>query len=213
MTHHTGKEESNRHRVYRHIKDAIATQGLRPGDVLHERDLARELGVSRTPVREALQALQNEGWLTVKPRRGSVVNPLNRVEIEEVMQIRLIIASGSIIFAAGRIGPDDFAHLHSLITRQKQALGAGDRAAFMDADMEFHLSLIRLTGNHRLVNITKNLLDSFRRIAIEVLWGNPEIEKSIMEHRAILEALEAGDTLKAQQLMVEHIQKTKNFLQ
>lgn len=209
---HSGREESSRHKVYRHVKDAIIAQEYRPGDMVYERELAQALGVSRTPVREALQALQDEGWLTVRPRKGSVVNPLSHVEIEEVLQIRSIVAAASIIFAVDRLGPSDSAYLNSLIIRQERAATVRDHNAFMDADMEFHLALVRLTGNRRLVSITSDLLDNFRRIGLEALGIGRDFTGPIAEHKAILEALDRREAEEARRLMVMHIWKNKDAL-
>ncbi len=138
----TVREESNRQKVYRHVKSGIVSHLLKPGDILHEREIARELGVSRTPVREALQALQDDGWLTVIPRKGSMVRPMSRAEVEEVLQLRVIIASAGITLSAGRLGPNDFAYLKTFIKHQEKAAAARDPRKFMEADMAMHHALV-----------------------------------------------------------------------
>ena len=205
------REMSSRQKVYRYVKEGIISTALRPGDMVHERDLAQTLGVSRTPVREALQALQDEGWLSVIPRKGSMVRPLSRMEIEEVLQIRSIIASASIILTGGQVNPNDLAYLHSTVARQEKAAGEQDYNSFMDADMEFHLAIVRLTGNRRLVGITGDLLDNFRRIGIQVLQLG-DFSGAIKGHRDVLEALERGETEDARHLMIEHIGQCRRLL-
>jgi len=203
---------SNRLKVYRYIKESIIARKFLPGEMIYERDIALELGVSRSPVREALQNLQDEGWLTVMPRRGSVVNPLSPVEIEEVLQIRTIIAAASLHIAAKRMGASDTAYLHSLIVRQEKAAAANDRHTFLEVDMEFHLTLVRLTGNRRLVGIAGNLLDSFRRIAAEVIQMEGFSASSVDDHKDIMEALAQGDVKKARNIMAVHIMGTQDML-
>lgn len=203
---------SNRLKVYRYIKEAIIARKLLPGAMIYERNIALELGVSRSPVREALQSLQDEGWLTVMPRKGSVVNPLSPVEIEEVLQIRTIIATASLYIASQRMGAKDTAYLHSLIARQEKAAAANDRHTFLEMDMEFHLTLVRLTGNRRLVGLAGNLLDSFRRIAAEAMQKVGFSSPSASDHKAIMEALARGDAEEARNIMSVHIMRIKDIL-
>lgn len=208
----TGREESSRQKVYRHVKGGIVAHVLRPGDMIHERDLARELGVSRTPVREALQSLQDDGWLTVIPRKGTMVRPLSRAEIEEVLQLRVIIASAGITLSAGRIGPNDFAHLRTYIKRQEEAAAAKDTRGFMEADMAMHQALVRLGGSRRLTAFAENLLDHFRRIGIEILETNTDFAVPLAAHKAIIDALEKGETEEARRMMTEHIENARDLL-
>ena len=210
--HDAGRETSSRHKVYRHVRDGIISRKLRPGDMLYERELAQALGVSRTPVREALQSLQDDGWLTVIPRRGTVVRPLSRVEIEEVLQLRSIIAAASLMLSAGRVGPQDLAYLGTFIKLQEEAAKRGDSLKFMDADMDFHLALVRLAGNRRLTAITEDLLGHFKRIGSEALEAGRDFEVPIAAHKAILAAVANGETEKARDLMVDHIGQTRDLL-
>lgn len=209
--HDTNRETSSRQKVYRYVKEGIISRAFRPGDMIYERDLAQALSVSRTPVREALQTLQDDGWLTVIPRKGSRVRPLSREEVEEVLQIRSIIASASIVLTGGRVSPAELAYLHSVIGRQKKAAEEQNSFTFMEADMEFHLALVRLTGNRRLVAITRDLLDNFLRIGIEALLL-AKYSEAIDTHKEILAALERGDTEGARTLMIDHIGKTREIL-
>lgn len=209
--HDANRAMSNRQKVYRHVKEGIIAMSFRPGDMIHERELAQTLGVSRTPVREALQALQDDGWLSVIPRKGSMVRPLSRKEIEEVLQIRSIIASASIVLTGGRINPTEQAYIHSVIGRQEKAAEEQNPFTFMEADMEFHLAIVRLTGNRRLVAITRDLLDNFLRIGVEALMLT-KYSQAMDAHKEILAALEKGDTENARIMMIDHIGKTRDAL-
>ncbi|MCC8193674.1 MAG: GntR family transcriptional regulator [Deltaproteobacteria bacterium] len=206
------REKSNRLKVYRYVKDGIVSQDLRPGTMIHERDLAQTLGVSRTPVREALQTLQDDGWLTVIPRKGTVVRPLGRAEIEEVLQLRVIIGAAGIKFSVGRIGANAFAHLKSLIAGQEAAAAGLDYMKFIEADMQLHVAMVRLAGNRRLSLIAEELLDNFRRVGLEAVRGRQELSGPIAQHKAIVAALEAGDACAAENILIDHIECVRRAL-
>lgn len=208
----SGREASNRRKVYRYVKDGIVANVFRPGTMIHERDLARELGVSRTPVREALQSLQDDGWLNVMPRKGTMVRPLSRAEIEEVLQLRVIIGTAGITLSAGRISAGAFAHLRSLIARQEAAAEACDYLKFIEADMQLHVSMVRLAGNSRLTRIAEDLLDNFRRIGLEAIRGDCKLAGVIAGHKAIVAALEQGNAATAKKLLVDHIEHSRQAL-
>ena len=202
---------SNRKRVYHSIKERIVSLALKPGDIIHERVLAQELGVSRTPVREALQSLQDEGWLTIVARKGAIVRPISRFEAEEVLQMREIIAAAGITLSAGRAGPADFAYFHSLIDEQERAAKDGNHAAFMEADMALHTALVRLAGNSRLTSVAEDLLDNFRRLGLSTLRITNRFFEAVAEHKEIVAALEANEVDLAKQLMVEHIRHARKL--
>ena len=206
------REPSSRQKVYRYVKDAIISLALRPGDMLFERDIAQALGVSRTPVREALQELQDEGWLTVMPRKGSIVRPLNRIEIEEVLQMRSIVGAAGIQLSAGRVGAGDLAYLKTLIAQQEDAARHDDYPKFVGADMALHVAMVRLAGNRRLTAVAEDLLDNFQRVSIEAVQSERGLGPLIDEHKAIVEALERGDHKEAQQLLMDHIERARQLL-
>ena len=208
----TIREESSRQKVYRHVKGGIVSHSLKPGDMIHERDIAKELGVSRTPVREALQALQDDGWLTVIPRKGTMVRPMSRAEIQEVLQLRVIIASAGITLSTGRIGRNDFAYLKTFIKRQEEAVAAKDPRKYMEADMAMHHALVQLGGSRRLTVFAENLLGHFQRIGNETLKTAQDMANSLAGHKAILAALEKGETEEARRLMTEHIERARKLL-
>ena len=208
----TEREVSNRQKVYQYVKNAIISQEFSPGAVIHERELAHMLGVSRTPVREALQTLQNDGWLTILPRKGSVVRPLSRAEMEEVLQLRIIIGTAGIKLSIGRISVGAFAHLKGLVAQQEAAAEVEDYARFIEVDMQLHLAMVHLAGNRKLSCIAEELLDTFRRVAIEAIRGKRELADLLAEHKAIIAALEREDQATAESILIEHIGSARQTL-
>ena len=208
----TERDTSSRLKVYRYVKDCIISQELRPGAIIHERDLAQKIGVSRTPVREALRSLQDDGWLTVMPRRGTVVRPLCRREIEEVLQLRTIIGAAGIKLSVGRISAGAFAHLRGLIAQQEIAAASHDCTKFIDADMQLHIAMVRLAGNSRLSLIAEDLLDNFRRVALEAVQGRGDLSSPLTEHKAIVAALENEDQVTAETILINHVEAARQAL-
>ena len=203
---------SSRQKVYQYIKDCITSLSLRPGDMIHERDLAQTLGMSRTPVREALQSLQDEGWLTVIPRKGYVVCSLSKTEIEEVLQLRIIVGTAGIRLSVGRTSPAAIAHLKALVAQQEAAIAVCDYAKFIEIDMLLHIAMVQLAGNRRLSSIAEALLDTFQRVGLEAIRGKREFSEPLAEHKRIIAALEEGDGVTAERLLVEHIEFTRQAL-
>lgn len=208
----SSKTSSHKEKVYRYVKDSVIADALRPGDKIRERDIAELLGVSRTPVREAIQALQRDGWVKVVPRRGTIVQPLLRVDVEEVLQLRLIVGPAALRIGAGNVSSADLAYYESLLRKQEEAAAVKDAVAFLDADMALHAGFVKLAGNRRLMTFTRQLCDLFQRIGIQSLVTHQRFYEAIEEHRGIVAALAAGNSQAAVDRLVAHLSSTKAVL-
>ncbi|MDL2210335.1 GntR family transcriptional regulator [Desulfovibrio sp. OttesenSCG-928-O18] len=208
-----GGNLSHREKVYRYVKDGIIAHKFLPGDMIYERALAEQLGVSRTPVREAIQALQEDGWLMVVPRRGTMVRALKRVDIEEIIQLRKIFGCSGIRLGGKGITAQDLAYMGTLILRQKEAAKTHDVVRFMAADVALHLAFVRLGGNRRLVVLAGNFLDHFQRMGFQRLKDDEEEYRlAIEEHKSIVKALADGDIERAEQEFINHLDHTREVL-
>ena len=193
------------------MKDGIIEHRLLSGDMIYERALAEELGVSRTPVRGAIQALQEDGWLMVVPRRGAMVRALKRVDIEEIIQLRKIFGCSAIRLGGNRVTAQDLAYMNALILRQEEAAQERDSMNFMAADTALHIAFVRLSGNRRLVALAGNHLDHFRRMGTQRLMDEKQFGRAIEEHKAIVTALADGDTARAEReflMLLDHTRET-----
>ena len=193
-------------RVYAQLRQEILLARLRPGEPVSENQLAQRLGVSRTPVREAVQRLVREGLVNVWPQRGSLVSLLSLQRIREALfvreavecqVVRQLLAPGG---SAGR-----WETLEDCLARQMQALQDKDLEATLRADEDFHRSLLELCG---LVGVwpvvaqARDLHQQVRAIAV------PELQsglKAVSDHQAILDALKAGDAERAVRCVSEHV--------
>ncbi|CAK7060499.1 MAG: Fatty acid metabolism regulator protein [Desulfovibrio sp.] len=213
MSQNANKTASHKEKVYRYVKEGIISHAFLAGEMLHERSLAEALGVSRTPVREALQALQDDGWLTVVPRKGTMVRPLKRADVEEVLQLRRILGTVSVEHAARLAGPTDVAYFTTLIGAQEEAARNGDFQAFMAADMKLHLAFVRFAGNRRMFAFAENLCDYFQRMGICALTSqSSSFSQAIQDHKNIVRAVAERDADRAKKLLTEHIEATRTVL-
>lgn len=203
---------SHKEKAYAFLKRAIMTRELRPGDKVSERTLAFNLKMSRTPVREAIYALREEGWIAVAPWRGAFVQPVTRREIDECTHLRMAIEPYAVELALTRIGTKEIAYLDSLTESQRHIAGQEEADRFIDIDQNFHIYLAELTGNGRLVSIMRALRDVHLRLGVEAVQIKQRYEATLCEHVAIVDALREGDSRAAADAMREHLRRTREAL-
>ncbi len=191
--------------VFRALKSQILRSEMRPGSVVIEGDLADQFGVSKTPIREALRLLVQDGWIEVMPRRGYLVRPIGLDDLREVYELRRILECGVIRRIIGRMSPGTVSGLRSLIAKQAEAGDSLEKS--IEASREFHLSLAQLTGNERLVRNLAALLDEVERLLrmlpelVSLMTSADEIEA----HERLVTALENGDADLSEALMLDHL--------
>ncbi len=180
--------------------------------LLSENELAKELGISRTPVREAFLLLEAEGLLELYPRRGALVTPISPTEADDVLEARLLIEA----HCAGAVtapNPELDAVLADAIARQERALEGDDDGEggmvshiFTVADRDFHETIVNFHGNPIFAHDFAALRDRQQRISANAVARSRErVQLFITEHRAIAAALAAGDGPRARTLVTEHL--------
>ncbi len=170
------------------IRDLIATGQLGEGQRVNEVHLAERLGVSRTPLREALNRLAAEGALIVKPKRGMVVRPLSLEEFDQVYAIRPLIEPEALRLA----GVPDAARLHR-IEAINTKLKASKAEAAIALDDEWHMALIETCPNKVLLDIIANMIERTRRYELALMREATNVATATGEHEAVMAALRAGD--------------------
>ncbi|MER6387675.1 GntR family transcriptional regulator [Streptomyces sp. NPDC059382] len=180
-------------RVYRHVKQGVLDRRFEGGLLLTEGEVAEAVGVSRTPVREALLRLETEGLLKLYPKKGALVLPVSVQEIADVIETRLLVEE----FTARKAVPAPPAlldRLAALIEEQRRHAAAGDLVALMAADRGFHAEIVRHAGNQILCRLYDQLRDRQLRMGVALLHAHPErVERTLVEHTEILDALRSGD--------------------
>ncbi|OZC92977.1 GntR family transcriptional regulator [Rhodococcus sp. 06-418-1B] len=182
--------------AYIQVKEMIVTGTLPGGELVSEGDIAQQLGMSRTPVREAFLRLQVQGWMRLFPKRGALVLPISPGEAEHVIAARRIVEAGSIRAIAAQ--PDRAEELavllHAEIVRQHRVAKSGDISEFSAADADFHHAIVRAAGNPLLDEFYLGLRERQRRMTVESLDRRPgQVDGIIEDHTNLIKLIRAAD--------------------
>lgn len=201
-----------RQQVADYLREEILSARLAPGAELGEVALARSLGISRGPLREALGQLAAEGLVTIVPRRGAVVKRLTRQEFIDAYEVREALESLAIKLAVPRLSMAGKAELHRMCEQMERAATACDRDRFFELNREFHSRLVRASGNSKLEEVHSQLVAQMGRLMKQSVQLRGGFERSAAEHLAILAAVDDGDPERAAQLLEEHIEVPQRVL-
>ncbi|MFJ9176824.1 GntR family transcriptional regulator [Streptomyces sp. NPDC102360] len=192
-------------RVYDHVKRGVLERRYEGGTLLTEGELAEAVGVSRTPVREALLKLEVEGLLKLYPKKGALVLPVSAQEIADVVETRLLVEEHAVRKAVPA-PPQLLARLEELLEEQRAQAAAGQFTEAATTDRCFHAEIVRSGGNEILSRIYDQLRDRQLRMGVAVMRSHPDrIAKTLSEHSEILDALRAGDEEAAVAVVRRHV--------
>jgi DNA-binding GntR family transcriptional regulator len=193
--------------AYDQLKELITTGAYAPGTFLSERQLAASLGMSKTPVRSAIERLESEGFLVVSPQQGILVAELSLDEIVDQFEIRGALEAYVVRRLAGRLSEEQFARLEENLSAQLRCAQDGDVLGYRQLDADFHLLLCECLGNQEIVRVMWRLRDKLHRVILRVIQPRPQrMLSSYEEHLGILEALKAGDGELAAARMEAHLE-------
>jgi len=190
--------------AYEQIKDKIITLELEPASVIDEQALMDQLGLGRTPIREALQRLSADGLVHIVPRRGMFVTDISITDLQHIFEVRTALAGFCARLAAQRITPDLVAEMRTML-QDLEHVKPGDFKSLMEIDRSFQRVLYRASGNDILAKTLDRLYDLSLRIWYLVLNRLGDVQTSIEQHRELADALEAGDGDRAEALIQHHI--------
>ena len=191
-------------KAYHLIKDKIITLELAPSTVIDEQALMKELGLGRTPIREALQRLNAEGLVHIVPRRGMFVTDISITDLQKIFEVRTVLAGFSARLAAQRATTDQIAQMEQVLHGLEQ-VQSGDYKLLIDIDRRFQRLLYQAAGNEILAESLDHLYDLSLRIWYLVLHQLGDVRDAIEEHQQVAEALKAGDGARAEALIQQHI--------
>lgn len=191
--------------VFNNLRDAILKGQLKPGERLLENQLADKLGVSRTPVREALRMLEQENLVELIPRRGAQVLDISAEDIKNILEIRSALEAVSIRHACLNMNAENLAELRKHNQDFEDAFERCDYEGVAKADEKFHDVLFRTAGNNRLVNIISNIQVQIYRYRLAYLKVYETKTAVINHHRNIIEAVEKRDMALGERVMADHI--------
>jgi len=193
-------------KVYRALKTEIIKGSLKPGTKLLEGKIAEQMGVSRTPVREALKELAAEGFVKMNPNQAVVVSNASVEDVQEVLQIRGVLEGLAVRLATKIISEEEIEELEKYQKQMEYYTNKDDALAFSEMDAEFHELILNICGNNRLIQIRKNLSDQAHRYRIRSLSVPGRLKYSLKEHQEIIEALKRKDAEQADRLSQKHIE-------
>lgn len=194
------------------LRNAIVAGVLKPGERLMEIQVAEELGVSRTPVREAIRKLELEGFVVMIPRRGTYVSDLSIKDINEVYEVRTaldVLAAG---LAAERITEEEMEQMERLLVQIGEYIEQNDMEKIVEADSQFHDILYRASRNERLVGIINNLREQLTRFRSLSMSYPGRLKEMLGEHTRLVEALGRRNVTLAQNLASEHMANAEQTL-
>jgi DNA-binding GntR family transcriptional regulator len=196
-----------RHLAYGTLKKAITEMDIysHPEEIrLDERRLSQDLAISRTPVREAITLLEQEGFVRSSPRRGIFVVKKKKREILEMIAVWAALESMSARLAAARASDAELSQLREMFSEFEHESPADHISEYSDANIAFHQTIIRLGGNKLIADMTENLFIHMRAIRKVTIRQDNRAERSIVDHMNIIDALTARDADRAERLVREH---------
>ena len=191
--------------VFNTLRRAILTGRFKPGERLLEVHLADQLGVSRTPIREAMRKLELEGLVMMIPRRGAVVAEMTVKSMRDVLEVRRILDVLSVELACDRIDENGLAKLREARDAFVTALKSGNTATMAAADVAFHDIIVDATGNQRLKQLINNLAEQMYRYRFIYLQDDVGHDKLVVEHEAIYTAIKEKNSSAAAIAAKSHI--------
>jgi len=195
------------------IRKLIFSRALKPGEWIDEKALSRELGISRTPLREALKVLHNEGLVKLVPRRGCFVAKLSDRDFQEIYEMIGLLEAASAARAAERASPADVARLGKITQRMMQMAEQRDYKRYFEANLAAHAAVLEIAGNgwqKSMIEYLRGMCRLWPQASMADIPGR--LEQSLGEHQELLEAIQAKDPARAQEVMRRHIAHTSEAL-
>ena len=199
------ERSSTSKRIAAYVRERIAAGSFEPGKRLNELTLSTELGVSRSPVREALAQLAGEGLVRLVPYKGTFVTALSESRLRDLLDFRLALEQYAVRRAMQRATPEDYDKFEALVERIDEHAKKRDLAAAVDADLATHAFLIELSGSELLAQTYRSMAGELRLYITQTSRHYKNVIDLATEHRALLAAMRSGKTDEATALIAAHI--------
>lgn len=198
--------------VYDQLKMQILTGHITPGTRMMEVDLADNMGVSRTPVREAIRKLEKEGLVVIEPRRGAYVSDISVKDMVDTLVVREDMEGLAAFLAAQSISGEEIAELEEITSGYSDAIANGVMEDIIRYDEAFHRRIVELSGNRTLMQLFETVQELALRFRYLYYDDFSRYENMPVEHRNIIDAIKSGDSAKARQVSDNHVKKLKEFV-
>ena len=198
--------------VFNTLRQAILKGELKPGERLLEIALAERLGVSRTPVREAMRKLEQEGLVVMIPRRGAQVANITEKDLNDVLEVRIALENVAIEKACTRMSEEDMGRLWLAAKEFEHTMAEGNLVRLAEADVVFHEIIYRASDNKRLNQVLNNLREQIYRYRVEYLKEEETRNVLVKEHEELTKAIRQRDVKKAQEISFRHIENQRRAI-
>ena len=203
--------------VFHTLREAILKGELKPGERLMELQLASRLGVSRTPIREAIRMLELEGLAVTMPRKGAEVAKMTEKDMEDVLKIRKALDELAVGLACDNMTEEELKQLYVALKNFEESIRSGDVKQIAQADVEFHDSIYQAADNPKLVTMLNNLREQMYRYRVEYLKNESIYPRLIEEHQGIYDGLKRKDKEAVVEIVSHHVENqeivVKNIIQ
>ncbi|MBC5743198.1 GntR family transcriptional regulator [Lachnospiraceae bacterium MD308] len=196
--------------VFNTLRQAILRGELKPGERLMEIQLANKLGVSRTPIREAIRKLELEGLVLMIPRKGAEVADITEKSLKDVLEVRRALEELSVKLTCDRITKEEIKELEQAAENFRKTMKSKDITEIAEADVRFHDVIYTATKNQKLIQLLNNLHEQMYRYRIEYLKDEEVYPKLLKEHKEIIERINRGEKEEAARIVCEHIDNQVN---
>ncbi len=192
--------------VFNTLRQAILRGELEPGERLMEIALAQKLGVSRTPIREAIRKLELEGLVVMVPRKGAEVADITEKDLRDVLEVRTALEALSIELAIKNMTDEDFEALRMANEDFRDLADGNELMKLAEADVAFHEIIYIATNNNRLIQIINNLREQMYRYRLEYIKDASARPRLVKEHQEIIDAMMDGDVERAKEVITRHVE-------
>lgn len=203
------RQKTLREQIVESIKESIATGKLKPGEKICETKLAEDLGISRTPLREAIQTLEAEGFLKVVPRKGAVVSEYSKKDIEDIYEIKATLEGLAARLATKNLSDEEIDHLED-INNQLKTMSLKNESSvsrFFRVHNQFHELFLKASCNERLYQLNCQLMEPFRRFRLSSLAIPGRFEEAIATHDKIVKAFKSRDARLVEKLVMQNVKE------
>ena len=200
-------------KVYHVLKNAIVRGDLAPNSKLILTEIAKSLGVSNTPIREAINKLVSEGLIKIIPNKGILVKEINIDDFQEILQVRAFLDGLIAKIASKKITDKEIGNMMKIIKKMENCVKKDDRLTYNDLDIQFHDFLLNITGNNKLKEIYNNLINQGNRLRIRTLKIPDRMGKSLKEHREIALEIKKRNPDGANRVSQKHIESISKSIE
>jgi len=200
-------------KVYHVLKNAIVRGDLAPNSKLILTEIAKSLGVSNTPIREAINKLVSEGLIKIIPNKGILVKEINIDDFQEILQVRAFLDGLIAKIASKKITDKEIGNMMKIIKKMENCVKKDDRLTYNDLDIQFHDFLLNITGNNKLKEIYNNLINQGNRLRIRTLKIPDRMGKSLKEHREIALEIKKRNPDGANRVSQKHIESISRSIE